>query len=64
MKQYPSFRDWFLVGIAVEAGMKTVAIVLHGDNKGRSGATGIRRRVALSGEWLCRREHSLSIENS
>lgn len=33
MKQYPSFHDWFFVGIAVDSEMKTVVVVLHSDNK-------------------------------
>lgn len=33
MKQYPSFHDWFLVGMAVEAEMETVVVVLHSDNR-------------------------------
>jgi hypothetical protein len=33
MQNYPSFHDWFLVGIAVEADEETVAVVLRSDNK-------------------------------
>jgi hypothetical protein len=33
MQQYPSFHDWFLVGIAVEAETKTIVVVLRSDNK-------------------------------
>jgi predicted TIM-barrel fold metal-dependent hydrolase len=33
MQRYPSFHDWFLVGIAVEAQTQTVVVVLRSDNK-------------------------------
>ena len=33
MQQYPSFHDWFIVGIAVEAETKTIVVVLHSDDK-------------------------------
>jgi hypothetical protein len=33
MQQYPSFHDWFLVGVAVEADIKTVVVVLRSDDK-------------------------------
>lgn len=33
MQQYPSFHDWFLVGISADADKETVIVILRSDDK-------------------------------